>query len=426
MYPIAMNFKLTEDNKRAFSLVNDTENNVFITGKAGTGKSALLQYILKKTKKDVVVLAPTGVAALNIGGETIHSFFRFSIGVDVDEAKHKGAKVDRKRFKKLQTIIIDEISMVRSDLLDCINVFLQYARENDLPFGGVQVIFIGDLYQLPPVVTPPERSLFYDRSPYFFSSEVFQHPDFYMDFCELQTMYRQTDQKFINILNAVRNKTCTKEDLAVLNTRVGQAGDDHSIYLTSTNALAQQVNDKKLAESSEIEIEFEAEVTGNFKAKQSPTEKFLLLKRGAQVMFLNNDTAGRWVNGSLGTIKKISPAGIWVELFDGGEEFVTKHSWDMYHYVYNEEQAKLTLEILGSFQQIPVKLAWAVTIHKSQGKTFSSVVIDLGNGSFAHGQTYVALSRCVSLEGISLKNPIRPSDIRLDYRVVDFLKKCQT
>lgn len=417
--------EINEKFSEALSFMNDSMDNIFITGKAGTGKSTLLSYFIKQNKKSVAILAPTGVAALNVNGETIHSFFKFSPKVTPEEAFKRGKKqVKNQIYLNLQTIIIDEISMVRADLLDCIDEFLQAARNLSEPFGGVQMIFIGDLYQLPPVVNGYERQFFATmyESPWFFSANVFKNPYFRLYIVELDKIYRQKDSLFIEILNAIRTNQVDHRHITAINDRLGFSSDEDTIYLTSTNDKAAEINISRLKKLGSAPRAFRSSFKGEVEIKQFPTEEEIELRIGAQVMFVNNDSAGRWVNGSIGQVTGINYNELNVKLSTGKEVVVTPHTWDIYKHSINEASGGLHPVSIGSFTQIPVKLAWAITIHKSQGKTFEKVIIDLGRGSFASGQTYVALSRCRTLEGISLASPIRPSDIKLDNRIVNFFK----
>ncbi len=431
---------LNEQFTKAIDLLENSGENMFITGKAGTGKSTLLSYFIENTKRECAVLAPTGVAALNVGGETIHSFFGFKPNVTIESAYKKAKKETKKQlYTKVQTIIIDEISMVRADLLDCVDTFLRIVRNIKLPFGGVQMVFIGDLYQLPPIVTPDDRDFFRDnyQSPWFFDANVFKDQDFYIQFIELEKMYRQKEEDFIELLNAVRTNKVNDRHMTRLNSRhfretadpifnaqnVKQL-DDH-IHLTTTNASARDINDFRLAALKTRSQFFAGETSGSADAKQFPTDNSLELKIGAQVMFVNNDSAGRWVNGSVGRVTDIDDECATVLIHDGESVTVFPHKWDMYRYMYDAEARTLSQKKLGSFTQLPLKLAWAITIHKSQGKTFDKVIVDLGTGSFASGQTYVALSRCTTFEGVVLKKPIKRSDVRIDARVQQFLDQYQ-
>lgn len=419
-----------EQFSRAMKLMEETHSNVFLTGKAGTGKSTLLSYFMKNTKKNVVVLAPTGVAALNVQGETIHSFFGFMPNMSIDKAKKKGAKATKNElYTGVTTIVIDEVSMVRADLLDCVDQFLKAARKNKEPFGGVQMVFIGDLYQLPPIVMSHEKDFFEEfyQSPWFFHSKAVTDDRFYMELVELDKIYRQNDDSFIELLNAIRVNTVTDHQINAINARVLSTGsqDIDSIHLTSTNQLAADINDARLAQLKTPAYRFTSNIKGKFDMKQYPTDQSLVLKVGAQVMFANNDMDGLWVNGTVGQVTEILSNAVIVKIHGGKEVHVTPHEWKLYRYEYDSENRSLSQKSAGAFEQIPLKLAWAITIHKSQGKTFDRVVIDLGNGSFASGQTYVALSRCRTFEGIRLKKPIRKSDVRVDRQVHRFLTEYQ-
>lgn len=422
--------EINEQFKKALDIMENSEKNVFITGKAGTGKSTLLEYFREKTKKKIVVLAPTGVAAINVKGETIHSFFRFKPDITLKKVKklsknRPGASV----YKKLDSIVIDEVSMVRSDLLDCADKFLRLnGPDSKRPFGGIQMIFIGDLYQLPPVVTSREDAVFkgHYKSQYFFDSKVFED-GLPMEFMELEKIYRQTDEGFIFLLNSIRNNTVTDAQICTLNKRTGAepSRSGYSICLTTTNKMALEINELELEKLDGRPADFEAELDGDVEPKQMPTEMNLKLKQGAQVMLLNNDKSGRWVNGTIGRIISIGNENIMVELDGGSAVEVGRNTWDIFHFTVDEKKGHIKSEVVGEFTQFPLKLAWAITIHKSQGLTFDNVTLDIGKGTFAHGQLYVALSRCRSLEGISLKRPVKKSHVFLDWRVRDFVTKYQ-
>ena len=418
--------------KKALDLMENTRKHVFVTGKAGTGKSTLLDYYRAITGKKIIVLAPTGVAALNVQGETIHSFFGFKPGIIVQKVKKLRAKKTR-IFKEIDAIIIDEISMVRADLLDCVDRFLRLnAKKSKVAFGGIQMIFIGDLYQLPPVVTGKEKEIFkqHYKSPYFFDAAVFM--DFFMEFIELEKIYRQKDPAFIDLLNAIRNNSITEKGLSLLNKRVGtefsaDSGKGYTVCLTTTNQTAAEINSGRLLGLKEKVYRYNAVIDGDFKEYSYPNDNDLCVCVGAQVMLLNNDAQKRWVNGSIGEITGIKSNGeksadsIFVRLPDGKTEEVLPYTWEVFHYNFDENTSTIESEIIGSFTQYPLKLAWAVTIHKSQGKTFDRVIIDMGRGAFAHGQAYVALSRCTSFGGIVLNKPIKKSDIFMDWRIVRFI-----
>lgn len=426
--------EINKDFKEALDLIASGRH-VFITGKAGTGKSTLLTYFRAHTDKKSAFLAPTGVAALNIAGQTIHSFFGFKPDITVSKVKKEYRNRDKKGlYKNLDTIVIDEISMVRADVLDCVDEFLRLnGKDKTKPFGGVQMVFFGDLYQLPPVVPSGEKELFanFYETPYFFSAKAFGKIEF--DLLELEKIYRQKDEIFIRLLNAVRNRSIDENLLSILNSRVNVSfrpqTDDFYVYLTTTNAKAFQINISCLEKLSSKQFANTGIVRGNFDVKVLPTDRELLVKKGAQIMFVNNDREGRWVNGTMGKVVDIEKEEdehvIFVELADGDIVDVTLHTWEMFRFVYNNSFNRLESEIVGSFIQYPLMLAWAITIHKSQGKTFEKVIIDMDRGAFAHGQTYVALSRCTNLEGIVLMRPITKGHILLDWKVVKFLTEFQ-
>jgi hypothetical protein len=427
-----MKIDLNPQFKKAINLMENTKQNLFITGKAGTGKSTLLDYFCNNTQKKPVVLAPTGVAALNVKGQTIHKFFNFYIDVTPEKIRSKDTKPsDPKLYKKLETIIVDEVSMLRADLLDCVDVFLRmYGADAKQAFGGVQMIFIGDLYQLPPVVSKDERDIFRTHygTPYFFSAKALELLP--LEVLELETVYRQKDQQFVGLLNRIRNNSVEPEDIDELNQRyisdVKMRQDEaFTISLTTTNAKADEINEQHLSALNGKLYSSKAIVNGDFSKEYYPTATNLQFKVGTQIMLLNNDHKKRWVNGSIGIIDS-------VKRDEDGEEYlrvrlrdtdklvsVSPFTWEIYK--FSVKNGALLSEAVGSFLQYPFRLAWAVTIHKSQGKTFDCVVIDLGSGAFTSGQTYVALSRCTSFEGIQLKVPIKKQHIRTDPRIYKFL-----
>jgi ATP-dependent DNA helicase PIF1 len=425
--------KLTKEFKAAFKAMDETDENLFITGRAGTGKSTLLKYFREKTEKKFVVLAPTGVAALNVKGQTIHSFFGFHPAINVKLVR-KAKKDELKLFKEIETIVIDEISMVRADLLDCVDRALRLNRgKMDTPFGGVQMIFIGDLYQLPPVVTREEAFRFESEyaSPYFFSAYAMGNTQ--IKIIELQKVHRQKEKDFVELLERLRTNTLNTNDIQVWNERHDPHFDprDESgcIHLTTTNKMAKQRNDYELKQLDATEWKLKARSMGNLPDRRMPSEQTLVLKEGARIMFTTNDSEKRWVNGSLGTITKISKNGLQklpileVELEDGKQVMVKQHKWEIFEY----EHAGDSLEeaIVGSYTQYPIMLAWAVTIHKGQGKTFDKMLVDIGWGAFAHGQLYVALSRCTTFKGLTLLKPFKTKDVILDDAVVEFMKCAQ-
>ncbi len=442
---IPQDLDLNDQFKKAIDILENTQKFVLITGRAGTGKSTLLNYFREKTSKKIAVLSPTGAAAVNISGQTIHSFFGFRPGVTVDDARKEAvmaSEEDRKLFKELDAVVIDEISMVRADLFDCIDVFLRTLLNNDEIFGGKQIICFGDLYQLSPVLTSQERSSFeqlYD-SPYFFDSKVFTQLLTFADYesrfeyIQLEKIYRQKDSGFIQILNAIRNRSIQSNLLNKLNNRVLKKSELNKfitnkyfdgVFLTSLNKQANEINSKNLDSLDNKGRVYEALIEGDFSQSSFPTDLQLELKKDARVMMLYNDPRGRWINGSLGFIKDLSKESVKVELDSGGVYEVEYHTWNIYHTKFNKKSKQLEQENIGAFTQLPLRLAWAITIHKSQGKTFEKVVVDLGRSAFAVGQTYVALSRCTSLEGLHLARKVRMSDVRVNFRVSKFLTNLQ-
>lgn len=432
-----LQLEINNEFKQAFDLIADSRQNLFITGKAGTGKSTLLDYCWNNCSKNMVILAPTGVAALNVKGQTIHRFFGFPVNISVEKIERKDfSPRSRKIFQNLETIIIDEASMLRADLLDCINALLKlYGPERGKPFGGIQIVLVGDLYQLPPVISNQEKGFFAAKysTPYFFSAESLK--EISLDVIELKKIYRQKDQEFIELLNRIRSNSITSDDLQKLNSRVGIEYDKNDIQkfrvsLTTTNAQADEVNQSELANLPESLYSSTAVIDGDFKPEFYPTADVLNFKIGSQIMFLNNDAKNRWVNGSVGHIEN-------VKLRDGQVRYlevrlqsnqrlvaVFPYTWEIFKYTV--EGSNIISEAVGSFTQYPFRLAWSVTIHKSQGKTFDNVEIDIGNGTFASGQLYVALSRCTSFEGIILKKPILQRHILTDYRINEFMSNyCQ-
>lgn len=437
-----MDFVPDSQNKEfqdALKLVQYTRQSLFLTGKAGTGKSTFLRYICKNTKKKHIVLAPTGIAAINAGGCTMHSFFKLPFHLmlpdDPNMSLQRGriheffkyTKPHRKLLEELELVIIDEISMVRADLIDAIDRILRvYSHNLREPFGGKQLLLVGDVFQLEPVVKGDEREIlnrFYP-TPYFFSARVFQQIDLVS--IELQKVYRQTDQRFINVLDHIRNGTAGATDLQLLNTRYGtsiaRSEDDMYITLATRRDNVDYINERKLAELPGDPVTFPGEVTGDFPESSLPTSKELQLKPGAQIIFIRNDFDHRWVNGTIGTVSGFDPEEetLYVRTDDGKECDVKQESWHNIRYTYNEEKHQIEEEVLGVFKQFPIRLAWAITIHKSQGLTFSRAVIDFTGGVFAGGQTYVALSRCTSLGGIQLKKPINRTDIFIRPEIVSF------
>ena len=425
--------EINEVFEKTFKLI-ETGKNVFITGKAWTGKSTLLEYFRDHTEKKVVILAPTWVSAINVRGQTIHSFFWFKPDVTYETVRRIKKEDDKNNiYKKIDIIIIDEISMVRADLLDCVDKFLRLnAKFPNHPFWWIQIVFIWDLYQLSPVVNKYENELFsnYYDSPYFFSAKLFQ--EFDMEFIELEKIYRQTDSSFINLLNKIRNNTADYKDIEMLNERYSSSYNkqynDFCIHLTTTNRDADIINETELDKLPDTHSTFYGKIEWEFGKESTPTSIELKLKIGSQIMMLNNDSASRWVNGTIGKVVWIDhffdEDVITAELSNGEEVEITPYTWEIFKFFLNEE-GNIDSQVLGKFTQLPIRLAFAVTIHKSQWKTFDRVVVDLWKGSFAHGQVYVALSRCTTFEWLTLARPLRKGDIRMDNRVQQFLTKYQ-
>ena len=431
---MALSLEINSQFERALNLLQDETRSLFITGKAGTGKSTLLEYFAQSSNKELVLLAPTGVAALNVKGQTIHSFFNFYIDVTPDKIRNREIKPRNPRlYKAIRTIIIDEVSMVRADILDCIDAFLRiYGPCIDRPFGGVQMVFVGDLYQLPPVVNATERSLFSSlyQSPYFFSAKVFE--SFSVEIIELEKVYRQKDQAFVDLLNRIRNNSVEPADIEHLNSRLmpdfqPKAGEFY-INLTTTNKKADEINDEHLARLLGKMHSFQASISGDFSKEYFPTAPTLNFKAGSQIMMLNNDSKKRWVNGTIGVVESVRKIDteevVNIRLQEDNSLIcVQPFQWEVFKFFV--ENNKIKTEAVGTFSQFPFRLAWAVTIHKSQGKTFERVIIDIGHGAFAAGQVYVGLSRCTSFEGLVLRAPIKKNHIRSDFRINKFMTSYQ-
>lgn len=421
-----------------FEIAEHTNRSIFLTGKAGTGKTTFLNNFTKKTKKNFIVVAPTGIAAINAGGVTIHSMFGLplrtfipttdridgNLGMNIqDLMPHFKFRKDKlKLLREVEIIIIDEVSMLRADVLDMMDFALRHIRRNQEKFGGVQMLFIGDLYQLPPVVRDENFLKQYYHSPFFFDSLVLTN--FPLITIELETVYRQKDEEFLDILNAIRSGDLEHINFEKLNERFDknfEPKDEAYVYLTSHNRMADEINQSRLKKLPTSSFYYKAKITGEFRDNLFPNEDILELKVGAQIMFIRNDASGerQYFNGKLAEIVELDEEEIWVRM-DGDDEVIKlkQEVWEQKKYSL-DAQKQIKEDVVGSFQQFPIRLAWAVTIHKSQGLTFDRLIIDAGK-SFASGQVYVALSRCRTLEGIVLKSLITPEVIFNDHRVGRF------
>ena len=410
----------------AVDFVRNDEGHLFVTGRAGTGKSTLLRSLRDHIVDEAVVLAPTGLAAVNVGGQTIHSFFGFPprlIRSD-DIKRSRNGRV----MRKLKLIIIDEVSMVRADLMWAIDQSLRVNRGRPREaFGGVRLLLFGDLHQLPPVVQGDVAEHLESEfgGPFFFQVPSLDEGAG-VSLLELEQVYRQSEEAFLYVLNRIRDGDATEEDLEVLNERthpIRTLGEgDPYVILTPTNAAAQRINMAYLDALSTTERRYEAGITGEYADSAHPTDASLLLKEGAKVILLRNDADRRWVNGSIARVARLDDKRVWIEL-EGKTHEIEPVSWEARRYAFDQASEKIVENITGTFRQFPLRLAWALTIHKSQGLTLDKVYIDLGRGTFAHGQAYVALSRCRTLEGLALARPLRPSDILFDRSAMGYRDK---
>jgi ATP-dependent DNA helicase PIF1 len=411
-------FVLTKEFKKIYEKINNSSSNFFITGKAGSGKSTLLEYFRQNTNKNYATLTYQGITAIKAKGQTIHSFFKFPAHFISDE-DIKTLK-DKEVIQNLDTILIDEISMVRADLFDAIDLALKKNRKNEKPFGGVQIVLFGDVMQIDPIVGSDEKVMdkFYPSGPFFFNSKSYDKNSFKQ--FELTKIFRQSDKEFIDLLNKIRMNQIQDNDLDILNKRIKDDYDEGTIVLCPTNRKVDDINNTNLYQLKTPTFNYDAIVKGQWKDREFPVKKEIILKVGSQVMITKNDTEDpkRWVNGTLGIVTDLTKNQIKVKIKDKIYN-IGKVKWDKYSYQFIGN--KVTAISIGSFIQFPIKLAWATTIHKSQGQTFDKVAIDLDTGSFAHGQTYVALSRAKNLEGITLLRKINKKDIIFDDRVLEFI-----
>jgi ATP-dependent DNA helicase PIF1 len=414
---------LSPEQAAVFQAIEGTRDHIFVTGRAGTGKSTLLTHLSWNTEKQIVICAPTGVAALNVGGQTIHSLFKLPIGVIADEEIEQTSEL-RKLLNTIDTLVIDEVSMVNADLVDAIDRSLRQARhKKDVPFGGVQVVLFGDPYQLAPVPGDgDERAYFADRyrSMWFFDARVWEEAQ--LRIYELTEIHRQHEEAFKEMLNAVRHGRVTAEIAGVLNAAGARpAPTDGAITLATRNDTVNRINAEALKRLPGRSLTATADVTGDFGGRTYPADEKLDLKIGAQVMFLRNDVDQRWVNGSVGVVTRID-TNVYVEL-DGVVHEVEPVTWEKYRYSYSATTKQLRRDVVADFTQFPLRLAWAVTIHKSQGKTYERAIVDLGARVFSPGQTYVALSRITDIDGLYLTRPLRPADIIVDENVRRFMSE---
>jgi ATP-dependent exoDNAse (exonuclease V) alpha subunit len=408
----------TDEFEAALRFLDEDAGHLFVTGRAGTGKSTLLRLIRDRLQEEAVVVAPTGLAAVNVGGQTIHSFFGFPprlIAPD-DIRRSRNGRV----MRKMRFLIIDEVSMVRSDLMWAIDQSLRINRgRSKEPFGGVRLLLFGDLHQLPPVIRGGDEAAHLDEhygGPFFFSVPALVEGSG-TQLVELRKVFRQTDDRLVEVLNAIRDGAAGAREMSIINERVGPirtlAEGQEYVILTPTNDAANRINRAYLEALPGSEHIYQAGVVGEFNQKAQPTEAALVLKEGAKVIMLRNDPDGRWVNGTVGVISKLSEKKIWVTI-DAREYEVEQASWENRRYAFDQVQEKIVETVAGTFKQFPLRLAWALTIHKSQGLTLEKIYVDFGRGTFAHGQAYVALSRCKTMEGLSMARPLRDADIKFD------------
>jgi ATP-dependent DNA helicase PIF1 len=420
--------------KSLFRAIEESNESYFITGKAGTGKSTFIYYLAQNTQKKILLTAFTGIAAMNVHGQTLHSFFQFPI-----KPLHPGDEEikifseyaeKRKIIEKVQVIVVDEVSMLRADIVEALDYSLRKnGGDPNKPFGGKQMIFVGDIFQLPPVINSQvkvEQEVFSElyESEYFFSAPAYKAlaPKFY----QFETSYRQqNDQRFMHLLDQVRMCEADETCIAAINTRYKpdyeSREDEFVIHLTATKDNAKQINTEKLRSLGDYTLyKFQAISVGEFPSKSLPADEFLEVKRGAQVMFIKNDPQKRWINGTIARVEFVSSDGIEVRLQNGNIHKLARERWENRAYKFDRVQKKITTEVSGTFEQFPIKLAWAITVHKSQGLTFDKAVIDLGSGAFVNGQAYTALSRCKTLDGIYLKTELKKEDLILDKRLTDF------
>jgi len=414
----------TPDFEAAIRFIREDDGNLFITGRAGSGKSTLLRIVKEMLGEDAVILAPTGLAGVNVGGQTIHSFFGFPPRLiqPADIRRSRNGRI----MRRLTTVVIDEVSMVRSDLMWAIDQSLRINRGRSRePFGGARLLLFGDLHQLPPVVREGEEAMHLEDhygGPFFFGIPALMEGAG-TSLLELTQVFRQTDSTLVDVLNTIRSGEVGDDELEVLNTRVEpirtlSQGRDF-VILTPTNQAANRINRAYIDAIHSNPVTFEAGITGDFNPNAQPTDANLMLKEGAKVILLRNDSEGRWVNGTIAVVSRLTDKRVWIEI-NGREHEIEPVSWENRRYAFDQTEDKVVETVAGTFKQFPIRLAWALTIHKSQGLTLDKVYIDFGRGTFAHGQAYVALSRCRTLEGLALARPLRFSDIMFDPRATAY------
>ena len=421
---------IDQNNKQqlqAYQLIETTGSSFFLTGKAGTGKTTFLKTVQKEINKNFIVLAPTGIAAMLVGGETIHSFFGLPLQICTPKTVGNINSSKIHIIRKVDTIIIDEISMVRCDIIDAIDYTLRCVMRSSMPFGGKQMVFVGDLFQLPPVLRSDEEEIMDDlyqtQTPYFFKAKVLKK--LALPCIEFNKVYRQEDMTFLNILNSIRYNRISYPELAMLNQRVCRNAppNERIITLCARNDEAARINNSRLQLLKSEEFLFEAKIEGEIKQDGNlPADRKLALRVGAQIIFVRNDPSRRWVNGTLGTISKLTQNDIYIETTDG-EYKVDPVSWESYKYEYNSKEKKIQKTLVGTYTQYPIKLSWAITIHKSQGMTFDKMILDLSRGVFSKGQLYVALSRVRDLEGLYLVKPVSFGHIGTSEEILAFADK---
>lgn len=413
--------------QNAFDMIAKTGNSFFLTGRAGTGKTTFLKNVQNAVDKRFIVLAPTGVAAINAGGQTIHSFFGFNFGV-LGPADYGTMNRDKVAMvKDVDTIIIDEVSMVRCDVIDAIDRTLRKCRRSSAPFGGIQMVFVGDPFQLEPVVTQNDRAILrqiYGESKYYFyNSAVISR--YGLPKIEFLKVYRQSDRRFVELLEHIRTNSVTMQDLRLINSRYNPADQDDEAYrltLTTTKAVAARINESRLGELEGETFTYDAVYRGECGSSRDIAEERLVLKKGAQVMFTKNDGAGRWVNGTIGVVTDLSDEKVAVRLEDGSEYDVQMEEWEIVSYKYDPKEKTTEKEVVGIIAQFPLRLAWAITVHKSQSLTFDHVAVDFSQRAFAAGQAYVALSRARSLDGLVLLSPFSQSSVKVSSEVERFAR----